>query len=108
MISDRTNVFRCGAMWQPISDWRNAPALYAERYLGSMTTERYANCSLTSQLEGLRNKMIFLVHGKNNFEYMMSKLVLDSLRSAGIRVEDLVSSCNGNLNGRYLFCFVYS
>lgn len=90
MVSDRKDVFRCGAMWEPISDWGNTPALYAERYLGQMTYERYSNCSLIDQQEGLRNKMIFLVHGRTNMEYMMSKLLLDSLRRAGIRVEDLV------------------
>src|SRR5205823_4576064 len=63
-IARRPDLFRAGATWAPVVDWKGYDTAYTERYLGMPTTnaEGYRRSSLLTYAGGLQRPLL-VVHG---------------------------------------------
>ncbi|XP_044742595.1 venom dipeptidyl peptidase 4 isoform X2 [Chrysoperla carnea] len=81
LAKDKTNVFKCGMSVAPVTDWTLYDSIYTERYMRlpvpSDNLKGYENSKLLNQVEALRNKTYFLVHGvmDDNVHYQQSMML---------------------------------
>lgn len=65
LAQDTENVFKCAAALVPVTNWFYYDSIYTERYMGmpSDNVAGYEESNLLYQVENLRNKSLYLVHG---------------------------------------------
>ncbi|GJQ85661.1 hypothetical protein Trydic_g20209 [Trypoxylus dichotomus] len=90
LVQDVENVFRLGLSVAPVTDFTLYDTIYTERYMGLLTPEDnevgYNRTDVTRNVEGLRNKSFFLIHGNadDNVHYQQSMLLARALEQADI------------------------
>ncbi|KAF5307856.1 hypothetical protein FQR65_LT06588 [Abscondita terminalis] len=90
LIKDTENVFKAGVAVAPLISFLYYDSIYSERYMGLPTTsdniEGYKNADILNQVEGLRNKTFYIIHGNadDNVHYQQSMLLSKILERADI------------------------
>ncbi|OQR66509.1 inactive dipeptidyl peptidase 10-like [Tropilaelaps mercedesae] len=81
--SESDPVFCCGISIAPVSQWLYYDAVYAERYMQhpNQNVGGYETADLTRQVENIKNKKFFLIHGTldDNVHYQQSMMLVQAL-----------------------------
>lgn len=90
--SETDPVFCCGISIAPASNWLYYDAAYTERYMQnpSVNVGGYETADLTRQVDNIKNKKFFLIHGTldDNVHYQQSMMLTQAL----VKKEILFSS----------------
>ncbi|KAF5289051.1 hypothetical protein FQA39_LY03930 [Lamprigera yunnana] len=90
LLKDVGNIFKFGVAVAPVTSFLYYDSIYTERYMGlpkpNDNLEGYKNADIIHQVEGLRNKSFYVIHGNadDNVHYQQSMLLAKNLERADI------------------------
>nr|XP_022913597.1 venom dipeptidyl peptidase 4 [Onthophagus taurus] len=106
LVKDVENVFRFGLSVAPVTDFLLYDTIYTERYMGLPDADDnqlgYNRTDLSREVESLRDKSFFLIHGNadDNVHYQQSMILSKALERADIMFYQMsYPDENHSLNG---------
>lgn len=92
LMKDHQNIFKCGILVSPITDWMQYDSIYTERFMGHPKNEEvshYVDSGLANKVENLRYKRFLLIHGTLNdvVHYEQSMMFMRALQKNDIQFQ---------------------
>ena len=108
LISDKQNIFKCGASVAPVTDWTLYDTYYTERYMGLLddNINGYNRARVFHKLNNLSkyNKKYFVAHGTHDDNVHFQQSMVSFQRPFAYSIHPVKFNSNQNSSFYIVFC----